>query len=134
MSYAALFAKKNPQMAHIRADECIGCTKCIQACPFDAILGAARYLHTVLEAACTGCGLCVAPCPVDCIEMLPVSQLVCSPEAAKQRVSARKQRLRQAKQSAEAVSLSPSITEQQAYIQAAVERVKRKKTVIQDSY
>ncbi len=52
---------------------CIGCTLCIQACPVDAILGANKFMHTVLAADCTGCELCVAPCPVDCIEMVPVS-------------------------------------------------------------
>ena len=58
-------------MAHIREAECIGCTKCIQACPVDAIIGAAKQMHTVIEDECTGCDLCVAPCPVDCIDMLP---------------------------------------------------------------
>ena len=52
---------------------CIGCTLCIQACPVDAILGAAKQMHTILPSLCTGCDLCVAPCPVDCISMLPVS-------------------------------------------------------------
>ena len=51
---------------------CIGCTLCIQACPVDAIVGAARRMHTVLPNACTGCDLCVAPCPMDCIAMRPV--------------------------------------------------------------
>ena len=50
---------------------CIGCTLCIQACPVDAIVGAAKSLHTVIAEDCTGCDLCVAPCPVDCIEMRP---------------------------------------------------------------
>ena len=52
---------------------CIGCTLCIQACPVDAIVGAARRMHTVLPHLCTGCDLCVAPCPMDCIEMVPVA-------------------------------------------------------------
>ena len=52
---------------------CIGCTLCIQACPVDAILGAAKQMHTILPSLCTGCDLCVAPCPVDCISMLPVT-------------------------------------------------------------
>jgi len=52
---------------------CIGCTLCAKACPVDAIVGAAKLMHTVLNDACTGCDLCVAPCPVDCIEMVPVS-------------------------------------------------------------
>jgi electron transport complex protein RnfB len=50
---------------------CIGCTLCIQACPVDAILGAAKQMHTILPTLCTGCDLCVAPCPVDCIVMIP---------------------------------------------------------------
>ena len=57
-------------VAIIREDECIGCTKCIQACPVDAILGAAKQMHTVIEHECTGCELCVAPCPTDCIDMI----------------------------------------------------------------
>lgn len=61
-----------PKVAYIREDECIGCTKCIQACPVDAILGAAKQMHTVIVSECTGCDLCVEPCPVDCIDMLPV--------------------------------------------------------------
>lgn len=60
-----------PQVAFIREDECIGCTKCIQACPVDAILGAAKQMHTVIVSECTGCDLCVEPCPVDCIDMIP---------------------------------------------------------------
>ncbi|QJQ94239.1 MULTISPECIES: electron transport complex subunit RsxB [Halomonadaceae] len=60
-----------PQVAYIREAECIGCTKCIQACPVDAILGAAKLMHTVIIDECTGCDLCVEPCPVDCIEMRP---------------------------------------------------------------
>jgi electron transport complex protein RnfB len=65
-------AEKPKMYAYIREDECIGCTKCIQACPVDAILGAAKHMHTVIVSECTGCDLCVEPCPVDCIEMRPV--------------------------------------------------------------
>lgn len=60
------------QVAFIREAECIGCTKCIQVCPVDAILGAAKLMHTVIIDECTGCDLCVAPCPVDCIDMRPL--------------------------------------------------------------
>ena len=63
-------AKKVTTVAFIREDECIGCTKCIQACPVDAILGAAKQMHTVITTECTGCDLCVEPCPVDCIDMI----------------------------------------------------------------
>lgn len=59
------------RIASIREDECIGCTKCIKACPVDAILGAAKQMHTVIASECTGCDLCVEPCPVDCIDMIP---------------------------------------------------------------
>lgn len=62
------------KVAFIREDECIGCTKCIQACPVDAIVGATRQMHTVISDECTGCDLCVDPCPVDCIDMLPVPE------------------------------------------------------------
>ncbi|MDQ3289321.1 MAG: Rnf electron transport complex subunit RnfB [Pseudomonadota bacterium] len=51
--------------------DCIGCTKCIQACPVDAIIGASKLMHVVIEPLCTGCELCVPACPVDCIELLP---------------------------------------------------------------
>jgi electron transport complex protein RnfB len=67
--YGAVQAKR---VAVIREDECIGCTKCIQACPVDAILGAAKHMHTVIESECTGCDLCVEPCPVDCIDMIVI--------------------------------------------------------------
>jgi electron transport complex protein RnfB len=60
-------------VAVIREAECIGCTKCIQACPVDAILGAAKLMHTVIASECTGCDLCVEPCPVDCIDMVPIA-------------------------------------------------------------
>jgi len=62
--------EKVKSIAYIREDECIGCTKCIQACPVDAILGAAKHMHTVISSECTGCDLCVEPCPVDCIDMI----------------------------------------------------------------
>ncbi|MGE4532306.1 RnfABCDGE type electron transport complex subunit B [Halomonas sp.] len=62
---------QSPLAAVIREAECIGCTKCIQACPVDAILGAAKRMHTVITDECTGCELCVAPCPVDCIDLVP---------------------------------------------------------------
>ncbi|RMR82045.1 electron transport complex subunit RsxB [Pseudomonas coronafaciens] len=67
------------QVAFIREAECIGCTKCIQACPVDAILGASRLMHTVIIDECTGCDLCVAPCPVDCIEMHPLPLATVTP-------------------------------------------------------
>jgi len=59
-------------VAFIHEEQCIGCTKCIQACPVDAIIGAAKQMHTVISSECTGCDLCVEPCPVDCIDMRPL--------------------------------------------------------------
>ncbi len=64
-----------PTVAFIDEDVCIGCTKCIQACPVDAIVGAAKRMHTIIAAECTGCGLCLPPCPVDCIALLPIAPL-----------------------------------------------------------
>jgi Na+-translocating ferredoxin:NAD+ oxidoreductase subunit B len=64
--------EKPKSYAYIREEECIGCTKCIQACPVDAILGSAKHMHTVITSECTGCDLCVEPCPVDCIDMIEV--------------------------------------------------------------
>ena len=63
---------KPPSVALIVEADCIGCTKCIQACPVDAIIGGAKHMHVVIEPLCTGCELCLPACPVDCIEMLPV--------------------------------------------------------------
>ena len=70
---AAVPVKK---VAFIHEDQCIGCTKCIQACPVDAIVGATKAMHTVIANECTGCDLCVDPCPTDCIEMIPVPTTV----------------------------------------------------------
>ncbi|GGC09786.1 ferredoxin [Oxalicibacterium flavum] len=66
------FERARP-VALIDEQLCIGCTLCIQACPVDAIVGAAKQMHTVVHALCTGCDLCVAPCPVDCITMVEVT-------------------------------------------------------------
>ena len=65
-------AFKPKAVAFIDESRCIGCTLCIHACPVDAILGAAKHMHSVIAAECTGCELCVAPCPVDCITMQPL--------------------------------------------------------------
>lgn len=93
--------------AVIREEECIGCSRCIPACPVDAIVGTNKFLHTVLLSECIGCRLCVDPCPVDCIDMVPLSSVL--PEAtvidkharglkAKQRYKARQLRLQQESQ------------------------------------
>lgn len=67
---------KPKSVALIDEANCIGCTLCIQACPVDAISGAAKQMHTVITSECTGCELCIAPCPVDCILMLPIPDTV----------------------------------------------------------
>ena len=82
--------EKPKAVAVIDEHNCIGCTLCIQACPVDAILGAAKQMHTVIEAECTGCELCVEPCPVDCIEMVPLKEDIATwkwpfPKAAAER-------------------------------------------------
>lgn len=59
-------------IAYINEDMCIGCTKCINACPVDAIVGSNRQIHTIIRDECTGCKLCVDPCPTECITMIPI--------------------------------------------------------------
>src|SRR5450432_2449695 len=84
-------------LALARIDEatCIGCTLCIQACPTDAIVGAAKMMHTVVADRCTGCELCLPPCPVDCIALLPAARIWSSANAerARQHASARSARI-----------------------------------------
>jgi electron transport complex protein RnfB len=68
---------EKPKMAAvIDEQQCIGCTLCIQACPVDAIIGAAKHMHTVIKQECTGCELCLAPCPVNCIQMIPFAPTI----------------------------------------------------------
>lgn len=67
-------AKESKTVVVIDEQICIGCTLCIQACPVDAILGAAKQMHTVIASECTGCDLCIPPCPVDCIHIVPIAQ------------------------------------------------------------
>ncbi len=67
-------AKQTKTVVTIDEQTCIGCTLCIQACPVDAILGAAKQMHTIITSECTGCDLCIPPCPVDCIHIVPIEQ------------------------------------------------------------
>ncbi|MFI4868835.1 MAG: RnfABCDGE type electron transport complex subunit B [Steroidobacterales bacterium] len=76
----------DPGVAWIDPDACIGCARCLPACPVDAIIGAQRYLHTVLARACNGCELCIASCPVDCIAMRPRKTGELAPAPAENRV------------------------------------------------
>ena len=81
-----------PQVAVIEEAACIGCTKCIQACPVDAIVGASKRMHTVIASWCTGCELCVPPCPVDCIVLEPAAALPAA-DVSRERHRARAARL-----------------------------------------
>ena len=145
------------QVAYIREAECIGCTKCIQACPIDAIVGAAKLMHTVLIDECTGCDLCVAPCPVDCIEMhpLPPSTLpvvgglafsleeqrarTAKRDHARQRFEQRNARLqreeqhKQAEREARAKRAAQSEVTTPDPVQAALERVRAQKSAGADA-
>ncbi len=114
-------------LAVIREAECIGCTKCIQACPVDAILGGAKQMHTVIADECTGCELCVAPCPVDCIDMVPRAVLL--EEIEKQKANHFRNRYRaREKRLAPKENIPATITtEKKAYVQAALLRAKMKK-------
>ena len=91
---------KRTQVARIDESRCIGCTRCIGACPVDAIVGADQLMHTVIEAYCTGCKLCLPPCPVDCIAMAPAPArrpwTGADASAATARAVKRKARLRRA--------------------------------------
>ena len=73
------------RVAHIRIADCIGCTKCIRACPVDAIIGAPKFQHHVISSRCTGCDLCLAPCPTDCITMRTLDAEWTATDAARAR-------------------------------------------------
>ncbi len=87
-----------PRVAWIDEAVCIGCTKCIQACPVDAIVGARKRMHTVIAEECTGCDLCLAPCPVDCIHMLPTNREQEPEDAQQRRRDTARERFRQRNQ------------------------------------
>jgi electron transport complex protein RnfB len=111
-------------LAVIREAECIGCTKCIQVCPVDAILGSGKLMHTVIAAECTGCELCVAPCPVDCIDMIPVFDTEIE-EKHKTSVARERYNSRQARLSTP--SLEIKTADKKSFIEAALLRAKMKK-------
>ncbi len=123
-----------PAIARIREAECIGCTKCIQACPVDAIIGSNKKMHAVIGDECTGCRLCIEPCPVDCIDMLEVSELTFAKAKAKFRFNAKEQRLKQQQEKkrqhylqSRQIDAKDDKEAKQAYILAAL---KRKKSAI----
>ncbi len=118
-----------PLLAVIREAECIGCAKCIQACPVDAIMGAAKQMHTILTAECIGCELCVEPCPVDCIDMIPLpvrddAAQLRKIELAQERFVLRRERLAQNTAIKKPVSV---IEARKAAVLEAVQRVRAKK-------
>lgn len=120
---------KAPAIATIRESECIGCTKCIQACPVDAIIGAAKQMHSILTTECTGCELCVEPCPVDCIDIIPTPNYTYQPDKARQRFQTKQQRitLKQQQKSSINTSTSPINNDKKMLIAAAVARAKAKR-------
>lgn len=99
---------------------CIGCTRCIDACPVDAIAGAQGFMHTVIAAYCTGCELCLPPCPVDCIDLVPPPGPWTAADArgAKERAALRKKRTASEK-------LRPPASDRKAVIAAALKRKAR---------
>ena len=83
-----------PRVAWIDEARCIGCARCLAPCPVDAIVGAQKYMHTVVADRCTGCELCLPPCPVDCIEMRPAPETYLNePSLNRQRYAAHTERL-----------------------------------------
>ena len=142
---ASMEQKAKPAMlAVIREDECIGCTKCIQHCPVDAIAGTAKQMHVIITDECTGCELCIAPCPVDCIDMITIngpsseSEKQNNADHARMRFENRNERLaRNEKRLAEKRQKRANKIEalpdkakidKQALIQAAIKRVQAKRT------
>ncbi len=134
----ALENTRPPSLAVIREAECIGCTKCIKACPVDAIIGSGKLMHAVIAHECTGCGLCVAPCPVDCIEMVALPEPDYDIDTARKRFNAKKTRqLREEHEQQQAyrekrrlalktVDHSQEMQAKNDYIQQALARVKAK--------
>jgi len=127
------------RVALIDEARCIGCTLCIQACPVDAIVGAAKLMHTVVTELCSGCDLCVAPCPVDCIAMVPAvgadaiwgqSRADAARERFERRLSRheRERRERAARLAARALKAKdPDAEKKRVIIQAAIERARARR-------
>lgn len=121
------------EVARIDETTCIGCTLCIDACPVDAIVGAAKRMHTVLPALCTGCALCVPPCPVDCIAMLPAGRAWSREDAraAREHYTARNLRLaRTAAPSPPRISAEHERQRRQAAVAAALSRARARRATV----
>jgi len=117
-------------LARIDEAACIGCTLCIDACPVDAIAGAAKRMHTVLSMLCTGCALCVAPCPVDCIVMIPAGKAWSDADgrAARERYEARNRRLgASVTRIAESAPPDTEAARRQAVVAAALARARARR-------
>lgn len=117
---------KPPSVAVIREAECIGCTKCIQACPVDAIVGAAKLMHSIVTDECTGCELCITPCPVDCIEMVEINEQKDKREQFRARFNARDERLKKLEKEKKLLANNATLDSKKAYILAALQRKKIK--------
>jgi len=121
------------QVAVIDEDNCIGCVKCIRACPVDAIIGAAGAMHTVIPQQCTGCELCLAPCPTDCISMAAIAPATgedarrAAAARARSRFLARERRLAARRRPQPAQPAMPDRESKRAYIRAAVERTRARR-------
>lgn len=124
--------------AFIDESSCIGCTFCIQACPVDAIAGAAKQMHTVITAECTGCELCIAPCPMDCIRMIPAQEKnapdqhtrKAAANLARTRYQFRSQRLARDKQKQTEKLVRKAINKNQTRVATATDDA-RKKAIVQ---
>ncbi len=124
--------EKPPMVAVIREAECIGCMKCIKACPVDAIVGAPKLMHTVLADACTGCELCIEPCPVDCIDMVITevqteTVLKAKADSSRWRFQRHTKRLKNQKELKQPIAESSIVSERKAFIAEAIARAKAKK-------
>jgi Na+-translocating ferredoxin:NAD+ oxidoreductase subunit B len=116
-----------PSVAVIDETYCIGCLKCITACPVDAIVGSGKMMHTVVPDICTGCELCLLPCPTDCISMMAVSSEKKIPASEARHHYEVKNRRLQKKTQTKQVNAPDSVAEQRGYIEAARLRVLAKK-------
>ncbi|NDH09171.1 MAG: RnfABCDGE type electron transport complex subunit B [Gammaproteobacteria bacterium] len=126
--YEASIAAQYRQASVAKIDEktCIGCTKCIQACPVDAIFGAGKQLHHVIANECTGCGLCLDPCPVDCIELISLEAPLYDKDTARRRFEAKQQRLDKVARLEQKTYQDHTLEAKKDYIAAALLRVKQK--------